>query len=133
MKYFTYRPKEETEFIIDYEEENQSLWFKGKAKPDDALQTWLPILEDFDQWEKSGQDLTVHFDFDFLNTSSSKFVVTITRKLDLLADSRKIKIFWHYVVEDEDMEDIGEMCQSVINIKMIFVKKKLPKITPRRK
>jgi hypothetical protein len=58
---------------------------------------------------------------EYFNTSSSKCLVEIFRKLEQLQDSGKnVLINWFYEEDDEDMQESGEDFQEIIDIKIVM-------------
>jgi hypothetical protein len=60
---------------------------------------------------------SVNIKLEYFNTSSSKCILDIFRKLELIhKKGNEVEINWYYEEDDEDMFEAGEDYQSIINI-----------------
>jgi hypothetical protein len=58
--------------------------------------------------EKTGK-ISANFNFDYLNSSSIKFISDIIDKLQMYSKSGgKIEMNWYYDLDDDDMLEMGE-------------------------
>lgn len=94
---------------VDFNKESSTLDITGQSYPENAFQFFSPItqwLQDF--VETKPDELTVNFKLDYFNTSSSKCLLDILEILENYHQSNgKVKVYWHYEQDDEDMEDSG--------------------------
>jgi hypothetical protein len=61
---------------------------------------------------------------EYFNTSSSKCILDLFKKLELVrATGNEVTVYWHYEADDEDMLEAGEDYQAIINLpfKMIQI------------
>ena len=59
----------------------------------------------------------MNIQLEYFNTSSSKCILDIFKKLELIyKKGSKVQINWYYEEDDEDMFEAGEDYQSIINI-----------------
>jgi hypothetical protein len=66
----------------------------------------------------------LHVQLEYFNTSSSKCILDLFKKLELVrATGNEVLVLWHYEADDEDMLEAGEDYQQIINLpfKMIQI------------
>ena len=65
---------------------------------------------------------TISINPDLFNTSSSKCILDVFKKLETLSGT-EVKVNWYYEEDDEDMLEAGEDYQAIIDLpfKMIEV------------
>jgi len=110
----------EPDVIIDHN--NNSLRISGVSFPADARATFDPIftwLNDF--VPKTVKPILCEFDFEFLNSTSSKMLFEILYSIrQYEEEGRKVNIKWIYEKGDLDMkeycEDIADMLKMDIEM-----------------
>lgn len=98
---------------------------RGRSIPENSIEFYNPLLNYLDELrsEAAGQ-VQVELNLEYFNTSSSKCLVEIFRRLERLsADGSDVVINWYYDAEDEDMMESGADFSAIIKIpiKMIEV------------
>ncbi len=103
---------------IDFNAETGILKISGRSIPDDTFKVYNPIIEWLNQYSvQPNKTTTLDIRFEYINTSSSKFIFEILKKLEKLSNAgNDVTINWYYEEEDEDMMETGEDFQSIINI-----------------
>lgn len=99
------------------------LLLKGRSIPENSIEFYKPILDWIENYGGTPQDKTiVNVQLEYFNTSSSKCILDVFKKLETLSDTA-IDINWYYEEDDEDMLEAGEDYQAIIDIpfKMIEV------------
>lgn len=98
---------------------------KGRSIPENSIEFYRPIVEWLDEYSKEPQQLTtVNIQLEYFNTSSSKCILDVFKKLEAIKKARnEVIINWYYEEDDEDMLEAGEDYESIIRIpfKMIEV------------
>ncbi|MBL4625712.1 MAG: DUF1987 domain-containing protein, partial [Flavobacteriales bacterium] len=63
-------------------------------------------------------ETSVIIQLEYFNTSSSKCILDVFKKLEAIHNSgnSSILINWHYEEDDEDMLEAGEDYQAIINV-----------------
>lgn len=96
---------------------------KGRSIPENSVEFYKPLI---DWLEKYGAapcaSTVVNIQLEYFNTSSSKCILDIFKKLELInKKGNPVEINWYYEEDDEDMFEAGEDYQSIIslNFKMI--------------
>lgn len=98
---------------------------KGRSIPENSIEFYRPIVEWLEEYSKAPQKLTtVNIQLEYFNTSSSKCILDVFKKLEAIKKARnEVIINWYYEEDDEDMLEAGEDYESIIRIpfKMIEV------------
>ncbi|HKL37702.1 MAG TPA: DUF1987 domain-containing protein [Bacteroidales bacterium] len=98
---------------------------KGRSIPENSIEFYRPIIEWLDEYAKNpNKNTTVNVQLEYFNTSSSKCILDIFKKLESLKKARnEVKINWYYEEDDEDMLESGEDYESIIRVpfKMIEI------------
>ena len=92
---------------------------KGKSIPENSVEFYKPVFEWLDQYSSKPNTTTkVLVELEYFNTSSSKCILDIFRKLELIHNSGKSKvaISWMYDEDDEDMMETGEDYQTIVKV-----------------
>ncbi len=95
---------------------------KGKSIPENTAEFYQPVYEWLDQYAVSPQANTrVLINFEYFNTSSSKCLLDIFRKLETIHNSGKssVSVSWVYDEDDEDMMETGEDYKSMVKLPFI--------------
>ena len=98
---------------------------KGRSIPENSIEFYRPIVEWLEDYSKEPQKLTtVNIQLEYFNTSSSKCILDVFKKLEAIKKARnEVIINWYYEEDDEDMLEAGEDYESIIRIpfKMIEI------------
>ena len=98
---------------------------KGRSIPENSIEFYRPIIEWLDEYAKNpNKKTTVNVQLEYFNTSSSKCILDIFKKLESLKKARnEVVINWYYEEDDEDMLESGEDYESIIRVpfKMIEI------------
>lgn len=110
---------------IKFDAEQGIIEIKGRSIPENSIEFYKPLVEWLDEYAAKPQAKTaVNIQLEYFNTSSSKCLLDLFKKLEGMHKSgNDITIKWYYEEDDEDMLEAGEDYQSIINIpfKMIEV------------
>lgn len=82
----------------------------GRSIPENSLEFYQPVYEWLDAYVANPNEKTViDVKLDYFNTSSSKCILDILKKVDKLEDAGfDVLIKWFYNENDEDMMEAGE-------------------------
>lgn len=98
---------------------------KGRSIPENSIEFYRPLVEWLEEYSKEPQKLTtVNIQLEYFNTSSSKCILDVFKKLESIKKAKnEVIINWYYEEDDEDMLEAGEDYESIIRIpfKMIEV------------
>lgn len=114
---------------ISFNVEDGSFEISGRSIPENSIEFYKPVLEWLEEYiahpKKKGTSFEVKLEY--FNTSSSKCLVEIFRKLEKLKkEGGDVAIKWYYEEEDEDMQESGEDFKEIIKlpISMVMVDEK---------
>ena len=95
---------------ITLDNETGKLELKGKSIPENSLEFYQPVYEWLDEYVASPKEKTVvTIQFEYFNTSSSKCILDILKKIDKIDElGNDVLIKWYYDEDDEDMMEAGE-------------------------
>lgn len=104
---------------INFDGESGVLEIKGRSIPENAIEFYKPLIDWLTNYADNPQAQTkVNVQLEYFNTSSSKCILDVFKKLESIQNSKasSISINWHYEEDDEDMLEAGEDYQAIINI-----------------
>ena len=116
-----------TKLIIDNSIKTPSIVFesdgileiKGKSIPENSIEFYRPVFEWLEHYSASPAPKTeLKINLEYFNTSSSKCLLDIFRRLESINVSGKseVKVKWFYDEDDEDMMEAGEDYQALVKI-----------------
>lgn len=110
---------------INFNAETGILLLKGKSILDNASDFYRPVINWLSEYTANPQEKTVlNVDLEYFNTSSSKCILHIFRKLETVAQNNiEVIINWWYTAEDADMCEAGENYQSIVNVPFQLIAK----------
>jgi hypothetical protein len=110
---------------IEFNSDSGSLLIKGRSIPENSIEFYKELITALEDYNENPQANTkVEIQLEYFNTSSSKCILDVFKKLETInTGSSEVSINWYYEEDDEDMLEAGEDYQAIINIpfKMIEV------------
>ena len=108
-------------FQIDFS--TSTMEFRGRSLTCVSQRFYQPILEKIESvFEKGTRTFTANFIFEYFNTSSSKCLFDILRKLvSYKNNGAKITINWFYDEIDEDMKETGEDYEKILGVSFNYI------------
>src|ERR1017187_6542763 len=101
------------------------LEIKGRSIPEYSIEFYKPLVDSLEKYAGKPQSSTnVNIQLEYFNTSSSKCILDVFKKLEAIhKGGSAVIINWYYEQDDEDMLEAGEDYQAIINVsfKMIEV------------
>jgi len=103
---------------ITFKPKSGLLEISGKSIPENSALFFDPVIEWINEYvDKPANTTTMIIKLEYFNTSSSKYLVEIFRKLEILFKrGNKVLIKWFYEEEDEDMLESGEDFKEIIQV-----------------
>mgnify|MGYP003473263626 CR=1 FL=1 len=94
------------------------LCFQGRSIPENTYSFYQPINTWLDEYCLSPQELTtMDIRLEYFNTSSSKCLLDLLKKLEGLSkEGKAVQINWFFEKEDEDMQEAGEDYKAIIGL-----------------
>jgi hypothetical protein len=107
---------ESPEVILD--KSTNEFKFQGKSLPEDVKEFYNPILDWVEQYAMDpNEETVVEFNMEYFNSASSKQILDILERFAMITEKgKKIAVKWHYMQDDEDMEDAGESYADIVNM-----------------
>ena len=114
----SYTPK------VVFDSENKVFEISGDSRPEDTHAFYQKLIDWIDALESSSLkgDVRFKFRFDYLNSSSSKFVLKLIFSLKAL-ESKGINfvVDWVYDEPDIDMKELGEEYAEIVDIQINLI------------
>jgi len=100
-----------------------NLYLKGRSIPENSLAFFQDIYNWLDSYAANPNSVTeIGFQLDYFNTSSSKCILDVLKKLEKIHSSgNKVFVKWYYDEDDDDMLESGEDYQDLIDINFDFI------------
>lgn len=100
-----------------------TLEFRGRSSPSASQSFYRPILHTIeDAFEKGTRTLTANFAFEYFNTSSSKCLFDILKRLAAFKNSgANVTINWMYDEYDDDMKETGEDYEDILGVSFNYI------------
>jgi len=100
---------------------NGELLIKGRSIPENSVEFYKPVIDWLSEYNNSPQAETkVKVQLEYFNTSSSKCILDIFKKLESL-ENTNLSIAWYYEEDDEDMLEAGEDYMAIISIEFEMI------------
>jgi SiaC family regulatory phosphoprotein len=110
---------------IRFESEQGLIEIKGRSIPENSIEFYKPLVDWLEKYsETPGQLTKVNIQLEYFNTSSSKCILDVFKKLEAIHKAKhEVIINWYYEEDDEDMLEAGEDYESIIRVpfKMIEI------------
>jgi len=110
---------------INFDFEKGFLEIKGRSIPENSMEFYKPVVESLEKYSGTPHPVTtVNIQLEYFNTSSSKCILDVFKKLESIHKrGNQLMINWYYEQDDEDMLEAGEDYQAIINVpfKMIQI------------
>jgi len=103
---------------VNFDQGTGMLKIDGRSIPENVIDFYHPILRWIDEYSKSPVEKTeITLKFEYFNTSSSKRIFDIMKKLEKMAtDTGKMVIInWYYEEDDEDIFFAGNDYKALIS------------------
>jgi hypothetical protein len=98
---------------------------KGRSIPENSVEFYKPLVDWLDIYKESPLTKTVvNIRLEYFNTSSSKCILDVFKKLEAIHKTKnEVEVNWYYEEDDEDMLEAGEDYESIIRVpfKMIEI------------
>ncbi len=104
--------------LINFDLAVGELEVRGFSIPENSIEFYRPLNEALDKYMTAAQETTnVTFELEYFNTSSSKCLLGILRKLESINKSgSKVTVNWLYEDGDEDMLQAGQDYHAIISL-----------------
>ncbi|MDH5608283.1 MAG: DUF1987 domain-containing protein, partial [Cyclobacteriaceae bacterium] len=95
--------------LVRINQSERMLEMSGRSSPENAIEFYDKVYAAVDNYFNDEKILVVKMQFEYFNTSSSKCIFMLFKKMkSYVEDGKNIKIHWIYDEDDEDMMEAGE-------------------------
>ena len=107
---------ETPEIVLD--KKTNTFLFKGKSLPENPIVFYKPVLSWLDNYlNDPNPETLVNFMMVYFNTSSSKIILDIMKRLELIKkNGHDVTVNWRFREDDEDMQEAGEIYAERVGI-----------------
>ena len=119
-KKFKSVPSKRTPWILL---EEGTIFIMGRSIPENPGDFYRPVHEWISGYAKENfKETRIVLGFEYINTSSTKWIFTILKQLSDMKDLQKIsRVFWYYEQGDDDMCELGFILRSLIDCPFVVV------------
>ncbi|MCP4459746.1 MAG: DUF1987 domain-containing protein [Cytophagales bacterium] len=109
--------------LINFDPDEGILEMKGRSSPENSIMFYQKVIQNLGLFAESGQEnFTANFAFEYFNTSSSKCLFDVFKKLVRIRDSGKdLVVNWFFEEDDEDMMEAGEDYSDLLDLEFNFI------------
>jgi hypothetical protein len=111
--------------LVKFDASNGYLELSGRSIPENTMEFYGPLFELIDKYSSQPQkDTKLKIQLEYFNTSSSKCLLDIFKKLQNIHSSGKSNVIveWYYEEDDEDMLEAGEDYQTIVKLNFEMIK-----------
>ena len=104
---------------IRFDNTKSALFIQGKSLGENPYQFYMPLFHWMEIFEENPlAKLDVIVNLEYFNTSSSKVLLDIYKRLEEIHLKKKseITIKWYYDEQDDDMRDIGKEYNKMLKL-----------------
>lgn len=104
---------------VHFQADSGTLEIKGRSIPENSLEFYAPLFQWIDAYAAQPKTEThIIIQLEYFNTSSSKCLLDIFRKLEPLHQTAKSKVTvsWLCEEDDEDMFEAGDDYQTIVKL-----------------
>jgi len=103
---------------VSFDAERGVLEIKGRSIPENSIEFYKPLVDWLEIYAKSPVKRTqVNIQLEYFNTSSSKCILDVFKKLEAIHKAKnEVIVNWYYEEDDEDMLEAGEDYESIIRV-----------------
>jgi hypothetical protein len=108
---------------IDFNAESGRVLLRGRSIPENSIEFYKPLNDWLDAYAQTPvENTTVDMRLEYFNTSSSKCILDLFKRLERIYSSdRKVNVNWYFEKDDEDMEEAGEDYEAIVNIPFTII------------
>jgi len=91
---------------------------EGRSIPENSVEFYKPLVDWLEEYKDNPIEKTVvEVKLEYFNTSSSKCILDVFKKLEVIHKAKNsVEIKWFYEEDDEDMLEAGEDYESIIRV-----------------
>ncbi|MFN6076573.1 MAG: DUF1987 domain-containing protein [Fluviicola sp.] len=103
---------------INFDATSGKLELRGRSIPENSVEFYKPLNEWIENYGASpAGETSVDVKLEYFNTSSSKCILDLFKKLEAIAGSKtNVTVNWFFEEDDEDMEEAGQDYKAIIGL-----------------
>ncbi len=108
---------------VDFDATTGILELTGNSYMPHPKDFYEPIINDWLEKyvENPSNSTMLKINLDFINTSSSMWIISLLRKLDTIRKNKTAEVRVHWYFMDEDVRELGEEYRDLVSIPFKFV------------
>lgn len=109
--------------LVNFDPDEGLLEIKGRSSPENSILFYQKVIDSLDEFADSDRsEFTANFSFEYFNTSSSKCLFDVFKRLSRISENGKSLIInWYYEEDDEDMMEAGEDYADLLDLDFNFL------------
>ncbi len=109
--------------LVNFDPNEGLLELKGRSSPENSIQFYAKIIEGLEEFiNQGGDEFIANFAFEYFNTSSSKCLFDVFKRLSKIdASGKDLTINWYYEEDDDDMMEAGEDYSDLLGLDFNFM------------
>jgi len=117
MEIFKLERTSRTPFVL-MDSEKGMIEIKGISIPNNSYEFFMPLFDRIDQYIIAPASMTVvNMQLEYLNTSTSKALLEMFKKLKVLTN---VQFNWHFAGDDEEMLEFGKNYEALLECEFNF-------------
>ena len=102
---------------LNFDFQSGSFLISGRSIPENSIEFYNPLMSKLEEYVGQPASSThLEVNLEYFNTSSSKCLVEIFRKMERVSAKSDVRISWHYEEEDEDMLESGADFKKIVKV-----------------
>lgn len=108
---------------ITFDPRNEVFEIVGRSIPENSIEFYRPVMEWLDAYQKESDNfLSLIVKLEYFNTSSSKCLIDIFRKLEKMhTNGHQVLVKWYFEEQDEDMKEAGEDFRDILKVPLEMI------------
>ena len=109
---------------VKFDDQSSTLVIRGRSIPENSIDFYKPLIDWLESYAGSSEAaLTLNMELEYFNTSSSKCILDVFKKMEGISKSGKeVVVKWYYEEDDEDMLEAGEDYDAIIDFDFELIK-----------
>ncbi len=117
MEIFKLERTSRTPFVL-MDSKKGLIEIKGISIPNNSYEFFMPLFDRIDQYVVAPASMTVvNLHLEYLNTSTSKALLEMFKKLTVLTN---VQFNWHFDGDDEEMLEFGKNYEALLECEFNF-------------
>ena len=96
---------------------------KGRSNPENSVEFYKPMMNWIDEYVTVPvQKTTVNIQLEHFNTSSSKMILDLFKRLEVLLETKhEVIVNWYYEDDDEEILEAGETYETMSELPFLMI------------